>query len=337
MAPSDSATFPTHSGFTHILAAYGMRWDAASFRACYEQMLASFRDAGIEPTHLGGKAKGVGKGFRAFNIRHRALVRNYFEDFTHIDIQSKDSYEHSALAGWNVCFEQSMKYDHFWAGLAADYEQQAHECVRETFQNIIVRQNISYGYETCYWMRLCPSFYIFGDGLYGDRSDRDKFADISSQNWHYGGKQNTDYLFRDIYPVNYVSSTLLSMPVGRTGQSVSEWIRKYEQRGRLTQLTKSLWQWDVHGRNIPYIREELFRGGRVYCVWFFIKDSKLSKPPVNPPPGYFQRRDPRRIPDYPKPREYYRENLADPWEAPDEIPAFLTASFYDDKDPSMPY
>ncbi|HBS29609.1 MAG TPA: hypothetical protein DEB06_09215 [Phycisphaerales bacterium] len=125
-------------------------------------------------------------------------------------------------------------------------------------------------------------------------------------------------ILRDIYPHNYLSAPYLDAPIGRTAKTLREWIQDDPvERGTLSPFTDLLTDWAPPVKNIPTIREALYRAGRVFYWRFFCPTERIEG--VDQPEPLF-RPDPRA-----------------PWEAPDPIPEIYRADYWKDKDPGLTY
>ncbi|MFN3914700.1 MAG: hypothetical protein ACK4K3_07240 [Aquabacterium sp.] len=60
---------------------------------------------------------------------------------------------------------------------------------------------------------------------------------------------------RDVFPLNYLVATHLSLPVGNS--TLGGWIEQDAARGTLSQLADGLWCWSVDERAIPAVRRSL--------------------------------------------------------------------------------
>jgi hypothetical protein len=71
-------------------------------------------------------------------------------------------------------------------------------------------------------------------------------------------------LLRDIYPYNFISQAHFDEKVG--DQTLREWIDKDPARGTLTQLSDTLWSWQVDAEQTESVRAALAPTGIIICV-----------------------------------------------------------------------
>lgn len=280
------------------------RWTPERLREACEAVVREWTAAGIPPNKLAASAPGVGKNWAGFKGRQRHLWRSGFQDVKFICMANM------AVGGVypdGDCLAHLSIHDSLRTlriaclpALIGAGAGRFHELLRE------VAELGSAGYGFFFRTRWHLETQGLGMGI--DRTGgRESMATSPS------------FLLHDVFPENYLSEEWLAAPVGFTGLSLAEWIRADPaHRGVLEPFTTTLQRWAPPLQHIPRIREQLYRGGRLFYKKFF-----------------YERNDwePIQTPRHPNP--LYRADTREPWEAPDPIPEPFRAEFYKDKDPSI--
>ncbi len=303
--------------------AFGCEWEPEALRSAYEAMVQTWTGAGLPPNRLGS-------GGRWGSFRHKRphLERSGFAAGEGLSLAhqvegaeySEDALVHASIfPPWtsvSICWLPSL------IGAEADAS------LRGLWKELMECGSADYGYLTN--SRLSRSRRGIPDS---DPLSPDEEYSRSASYWApYGSEQAGSLLLRGVYPTNYLREAFLNAPVGMTGASLREWIAADPmRRGSVVPLTASLSDWSLPAANIPQVREELFRAGRVYFDRFF---RELDYQRVVLPSGIVPRetiwRENIRL-DGPMvfpPERFYRPEIHEPWESPEPIPEMFTAEYY---------
>ncbi|OJW51790.1 MAG: hypothetical protein BGO67_07045 [Alphaproteobacteria bacterium 41-28] len=124
----------------------------------------------------------------------------------------------------------------------------------------------AYGYGYQREFRQGPTFYPFGV-LSGIDAFSEEAKQITQWSIEYG-RSDGNYrigMFRDIYPINFLSKPHLDQKIGN--QTLQCWIESSPQHGELhTLINNKLWSWWIPEDNIATVREELKPMGLLICV-----------------------------------------------------------------------
>jgi hypothetical protein len=124
----------------------------------------------------------------------------------------------------------------------------------------------AYGYGYQREFRYGPTFYPFGvlSGIDAFSEEAKQITQWSIQYGRSDGSYKTG-MFRDIYPINFLSKSHLTQKVGNT--TLQNWIESSPQHGDLHALVNDkLWSWWIPEDKIAAVREELKPTGLIICA-----------------------------------------------------------------------
>jgi hypothetical protein len=121
-----------------------------------------------------------------------------------------------------------------------------------------------YGYAYQRKFSQGPLFYPYG--VLSGIDDSEERRQITRWNHVYRMSDGGYHLgqLRDIHPYNFISQAHFDEKVG--DQTLREWIDKDPTRGTLTQLSDTLWSWQVDASHIESVRATLAPTGIIICV-----------------------------------------------------------------------
>jgi len=191
----------------------------------------------------------------------------------------------------------------------------------DLFKEIVEIGNARYGLQ--YQKKTNPPHF---SEMPKDPASRERYTNI--QRWHpWTPEQAGSLLLVGVYSHNYLSNAHLDAPFGKTAMTLREWIESEpSERGELKPFTNTLTEWTPTRENIPEIREQLFRAGRLF-YWRFWETVLRPRRPGEP----LDPRDPKNH----LPGPYYRSDIHAPWEATDPIPEIFRAELNKNADPRV--
>ena len=120
----------------------------------------------------------------------------------------------------------------------------------------------------------------------------------------YGGGGDDwggDTMIRNVFPFNFLPDKVMDMPYGMSGTTVGDFLKRHSGTKKLKRFNAFCWRWEPHWEAIEILREELFRGGR---LWYY----DFVQRPFD---------------------KWYREDLQDPWYYDGELPASIQPGWSD--------
>lgn len=305
--------------------AYGCEWTPNAMRRAYEAIVASWTEAKCPPDRLGVNAPGIGSKWGTFKRKRKRLEETNFEGVEHFSLS-----------------HLTKPDDSYTNPLFPDIDWVAYASITTWMQNVTLGWIPAIiGAPTLTYFDLFKEVAAVGRARYGFRyhqrlnlrhfskqppeTPTSKDRIMNSQRWvgHRTTKVDSLLLY-GVYPHNYLSEAHLNAPFGRTAMTLREWIEdEPAERGELKHFTDILTEWTPPAENIPILREQLFRAGRIF-YWRFFEETIPR--PKQPGEGFVNYTDPKnRLPG-----PYYRPDIHAPWEATDPIPELFCAEFYKD-------
>lgn len=121
----------------------------------------------------------------------------------------------------------------------------------------------AYGYSYQRLFNQGPSFYPFGViaglGYAGEEGREAKRIGKWGSEYAYEDGIYTTGLFRDIYPINFLSQPHFMHEI--EGMPLKNWIESSPDHGELKQLTENLWSWWVPEDKIAAVRDRFMPTG----------------------------------------------------------------------------
>jgi hypothetical protein len=307
--------------FATGLAVYGSQWSPDRTLAGIEAVTQMWSRMRLPPHAVCLWREGKKSTFGSVKSRERIIRESKGEAILSYSwSRLRDGSRHYTF-GWEAYASLSPKSGDLELLWLEQMGPQVELAIEQAFHHVCVISEGSYGYRFRQESRLGPAYYTAGVGVGLERRDLPIDYCYNISWWRSGDdlleRRIRSGILRDIYPESYLSESHLSAPIGRSRTTLREWIREQPSiRGTLEPFTDILTKWTPPVNQIPQIREELYRAGRVF-YWKFVCS-------VQGVPGGGT-----------IPEPLYRPDLAAPWEAPDPIPEIYTADFYKGRDPSL--
>ncbi len=304
--------------------ASGCAWEPDALRQAYEAIVAAWVEANVPPDRLGGRAPGVGKGWKTFKPRDKLLRKTNFEKVEYFTLShlaepdeshppndlypDVDWLAYATVKNW----AQDKGIALGWIPAIVGGPSRA---FFDLFRKIVSLGRARYGW---YYQRRY-NMKPFWEAPPETPASLD--ARLNGSWWEPDrNEQSGSLLLAGVYTQNFLAPEYLEAPFGRTAMTLREWIEDDpKQRGTLKPYTDILTEWTPPLHNIMKIREQLYRAGRIFYWRFFCPRQ------ANPSgPGWIDEVN-------------YRPDPRAPWEAPDPIPEIFRADYWKDKDPGLTY
>lgn len=305
-----------------MFVGHGCQWTGDSMRRAYDATVRTYEDVGIDPTSLGAKAPGVTSAkFGSFKHKRRYLEKADFDKVENFCILRLAEVGKDEVTESTATVQVDTQVKSCEVGIVLAALGKSATTFADLFKSLAAFGQATYGYIFYQRMVSGPVMYVVGAN-YGDEGQKRHPEQRMNVSWWVYDHQTRlgSLLLRDIYPRSYLSADYLSAPIGKTAMTLREWIEDDPaSRGELKPFTETLTEWAPPVKNIPEIREALYRAGRVFywrffCPRNFDPDNSVWVDEVN-----------------------YRPDPRAPWEAPEPIPEIYRAEFYKDKDPGLVY
>ena len=233
----------------------------ANIKDWFEYTVYFFRDNGIEPTRISSQKTdrtvslkiGIKQleeiGYKADGMSIYATPPNHHSDMFDAIFTSYLTYKLGTILV--ICFDDQI------LGFNPD-------TIAPLAKDLSTFFGAQYGYAYQRKFSQGPSFYPYGTiGGNEDISDEEE-SQITKWGLVYGTPKYHLGQLRDIYPYNFLSQPHLDNQIGNL--SLKAWIDTDPARGKLTQLTDSLWSWHVDPAHIEAVRESLKPTGLLICA-----------------------------------------------------------------------
>jgi len=298
-------------------------WRPETVRRAYELVVKSWTDAGREPNQIAATAPGVGKNYGSFVHKQRFIENAGFENIESINLARLPEGCRHVTAESELATIVDLERSLLSVGCVPSLVGAAATMICENARELIRLTGCRYAYMFRHQKLFGPDGYAIGLSTHVDHDWRPDELRYNIQNWNPRMKNLAPIIaggiLRNVFPENYLSEPYLQARLGKTGTTLKEWIQADPStRGALEPFSDILMKWVPPLENIPQIREELYRAGRVF-YWRFLR------------PGF------RNAQGGITPEPLYRPDLSAPWEAPDPIPEIYRADYWKDKDPSLTY
>lgn len=260
--------------------------------------------------------------FGSFTRKQKRFLEKDFDQAVSMSFDHRTEGKRPPEGEWVIRGELSRFFGTISLACVPSYLGTPATVLLQQFESVLELVQPPYGYRFCMRRSLCPECYVTGTPEYHAGKTRTQDYTRNVQGWGDVLFRRHGFdcgLLRDVYPVSYLSAAYLNAPMGKSRDSLRRWIEADpSRRGELRPCTSTLMRWEPPIQEIPTLREELFRAGRIF-YWKFLtpRDPYVAQSRI--------------------PHELYRPILADPWQAPDPIPEIYRADFWKDKDPGLTY
>lgn len=306
-----------------VCVAERCRLDSRAVRDLYYLILDRWRSYGLIPNKLAVQAPGFGMKYTTHTGNRTRLDKVDWEQVQSVAMSHLGDGGVYPTYDWLVDMSIAPRWKRVITGCLPSNCAMDMKAIRNLFHDIIQESHANYGYIFQQPMYKGPCAYAVGVGFASQRFHMERPVDLGMNVswWNDEFKEKaSNQILRDVYPVNYLVQSHLFAPIGLAKLTLREWIEADPiRRGSLNQITEKITEWRTPIKQIPQIREELFRAGRLF-YWRFCNPSNWDTT----------------LGEH-VPEPYLRPDLSAPWEAPEPIPEIFTAEFYKDKDPGLTY
>lgn len=306
---------PGSCNVTPFLVLNEVAWDTPMRAAIFQKVIDIWSDYGFCPDKIGGDGAGLTKRYTAY-ARHRSrLSKSTFEKVPKVSMVKLKKDFRIEATDWiaTASFCDNERWRQFFAGIIpVEVGDTLSGCV-EKLKSMTEVLTTSYGYVFLQEKRMEPGMYALGMGWGPLRNERHSDARMNISWWGHtvSGECNTYKagMLRDVYPFNFLSPPYLDAPVGRASVCFKDWIAEDpDVRGTLSPCGDDLWLWEPPIDQIPRLREDLYRAGRLFYWRFFDPSDPL-----------------------------FRKDIGCDWEAEGEIPEIYRESYYSGREPGLTY
>lgn len=311
--------------------AHGCEWTPDAMRRAYEAIVKAWTAAGLPPDRLGSS-----KGYRnttrkaaqwgTFSRKHKRLEQTGFEGIENFCLS------HLCEPNQDYPTPKDMYPDRDWLVYAAVSKLTLVEHITLNWIPALIggpslgffdlfKELVTIGkarYALRYQKKLNPRNLLTDPEDQTDPTTRDR--GMNGCEWGPTPEQVDSLLLSGVYTHNYLSDAHLSAPFGRTAMSLREWIEdEPSERGVLRPYNDILTEWTPPPRNIPELRERLFRAGRIF-YWRFNREWDSDR--------VLSYGEPFVGPVVLEPERFRRPDIHEPWESPVPIPEIFRAEYY---------